>query len=93
MGVDYLNNPALEFLLRTFGHSSRKEGGFFSWGQILRPKNPAMAIGADGGVWKPLEIRLLAAFCLRRSLLAVAVQGHRVGHAALDDDDAPFSSA
>jgi hypothetical protein len=47
----------------------------------------AAAIGADGGVWKPLEIRLLVAFSLRRSLLAVAVQGHRVGHAALDDDD------
>jgi hypothetical protein len=47
----------------------------------------AVATRADGGVWKPLEIRLLAVSSLRRTLLAVAIQGHRVGHATLDDDD------
>jgi hypothetical protein len=47
----------------------------------------AVATGADGGVCKPPEFRLLAASSLRRTLLAVAIQGHRVGHAVLDDND------
>jgi hypothetical protein len=46
-----------------------------------------VATGAVGGVWKPPEIRLLAASSMWQTLLAVAIQGHRVGHAALDDDD------
>jgi hypothetical protein len=47
----------------------------------------AASARVGGGVWKPSEIRLLAAISLRRPLPAAANHGHRVGHAALDNDN------
>jgi hypothetical protein len=49
-------------------------------------------VGGGGGFRKPLEIRLLEAIPLRRLLPAAATHGHRVGHAALDDDNEVASS-
>jgi hypothetical protein len=46
----------------------------------------AASRGAGGGSWKPLEIRLLSAFLVQRSL-AATIQGHGDGRAVLDDDD------
>jgi hypothetical protein len=49
-------------------------------------RDGATPAGVGGGVSKPPEIRLHAAISLRRPLPAAASHGHRVGHAALDDD-------
>jgi hypothetical protein len=55
---------------------------------VFYATNPsgAASVGVGGGVWKPLEIWLLAAISLRRPLPTAANHGHRVGFTALDND-------
>jgi hypothetical protein len=42
-------------------------------------KGESADAGAGGGLWEPLEIRLMAALTLRRPCHAAAIQGQKVG--------------
>jgi hypothetical protein len=55
-------------------------------------KGESAAIGAGGGLWETLKIRLTAALTLRRPCHAAAIQGQKVGRAVLNDElSASFS--